>query len=88
MSEPQMMIMMTPTMFREEVEAAVRRALEGGREAPPPELLTGAELCAKLRITRPTLRKYRELGMPSIKAGKGYRYRQADAERWLEARDE
>lgn len=69
------------------VEAAVRRALAGGRS--PPEWLS-AEECADMlgckRSAIPTL--VSRDGLPASRVGRSYRFKRPDVERWLLERAE
>ncbi|GAB2721744.1 MULTISPECIES: AlpA family transcriptional regulator [unclassified Arthrobacter] len=51
------------------------------------ELLTPAELAAKLHKTAPALAqwRYRGMGPKFVKLGSGVRYRASDVEAWLDA---
>ncbi len=50
------------------------------------ELLTTAELCAWLKVTRDTTWKWRKEGMPFIGGGRFIRFRKDDVLQWLNER--
>jgi len=47
------------------------------------ELLTTTELCQWLKITRSTIWKWRQNGMPSMGERKSLRFRKDEVENWL-----
>ncbi len=50
------------------------------------ELLTTAELCEWLKVTREGVWKWRKEGMPYIGGGRFIRFRKDEVLRWLEER--
>lgn len=83
----QRVIITTPTELRQLVEEAVGRALAHvGPAQDGAELVKGDDVCRALRISRPTLKRYRDEGLPFVRAGRCYRYRMAAVRLWLEGR--
>ncbi len=52
------------------------------------QTLTEQEVCAKLQVSKSTLRRWRERGNGPqyIKLERGVRYPEADLEQWIESR--
>jgi predicted DNA-binding transcriptional regulator AlpA len=73
----------------------LRALIRAEREAPhaesapaiaEPLLLTCAKLCARLGVSRASVYRWRNEGMPCIKAGDDFRYILAEVLEWLKAR--
>lgn len=54
------------------------------------ELLTTQELAAELKVSPRTIQRWRAegTGPPTVRAGRGVRYRRRDVNAWLERRDQ
>lgn len=65
---------------------------QGGKEAsgdvPLLPLLTVAELCKVLKISRPTMYTLIGQGLPVIRFGKALRFSSVSVERWVARREE
>jgi excisionase family DNA binding protein len=54
---------------------------------PLPEFLSVAEIAGSLNVAEPTVRRWLRAGdLPALKAGRAYRVRRDDFERWLTER--
>ena len=45
--------------------------------------LTSKELEAKYKVSRATIKKWRDMGMPSYNIGKTTRYKENEVEQWV-----
>jgi excisionase family DNA binding protein len=56
---------------------------------PDPEtIMTADELAAYLRVSRATVyRLFKRRGLPGFRIGVEYRFRRADVDEWIEARE-
>jgi predicted DNA-binding transcriptional regulator AlpA len=48
-------------------------------------LVTSAELCKALKLTRTSIDRYRQKGMPCVKIGVNVRFDQSKVLEWIEA---
>jgi excisionase family DNA binding protein len=87
-SDPARLVVLTPDELREHVREAVADALAEfhAEEAPRPELLTVEQLCHALQISRATLHRLREEGLPELRLGDSLRFRMPDVLTWIEQR--
>lgn len=49
------------------------------------ELMTTDELCEKLKVSRPTIERYRKKGMPYKKVGRLVRFDAKEVMEWINA---
>jgi excisionase family DNA binding protein len=55
---------------------------------PDPEIMTSNELAAYLRVSRATvIRLFKRRNLPGFRIGVDYRFRRADIDEWIEARE-
>jgi len=64
--------------------AAKALALKGA----PAELVSSAEMCRRLGVSRSTLHRLRKEGAPAVRVGDVFRYRADRVIEWFEARKE
>lgn len=81
-------VMLTRAQLRELLHDTVLAALEEYRQGERPEKATlgGAELAAKIGVSRTKVHHLRHAGMPSLKVGDVYRYELAACLAWLRER--
>jgi excisionase family DNA binding protein len=55
---------------------------------PDPEIMTSYEVAAYLRVSRATvIRLFKRRNLPGFRIGVDYRFRRADIDEWIEARE-
>lgn len=76
-----------------QLEALLERAAEAGADraiaavsAPKPELASGAEMAAKLGISRTSMHRLRAEGAPAVRLGDVFKYAPGDVLAWLKTR--
>lgn len=82
-------VVATPEELRELLSEALSEALERHASVgpPPPELVKGEELARLLSVSRTTVHRLRQEGMPAIRMGETFRYHLGDCVEWLRRRD-
>jgi predicted DNA-binding transcriptional regulator AlpA len=78
----------TPGQFRAWLGAELRHLGHEVNGTPNPELVTQRELCRRLSISRATIWRLSEEGLPVVKVGGASRYKPHDVIAWLESRQE
>lgn len=80
-------------LTEEQLASLLEQAAERGaakalalRSVPPPELVSGAEMCRQLGVSRSTLHRFRQQGAPAVPVGDVFRYRPDRMFAWLETR--
>lgn len=83
------LVVATPEELRKLLCEALSEALAGQAAVgpPPPELVKGAELARLLSVSRTTVHRLRQEGMPAIRMGETFRYHLGDCLEWLRRRD-
>lgn len=70
-----MCIVYSETELKSIVKEAIDKAINQKKDAPEDELLTVNEACAYLKISRPTMHRWRKSGViPSTTIGKNVRF--------------
>jgi hypothetical protein len=81
--------LLTEEQLAELLEQAAERGAAKAlalRNVPPPDLVSGAEMCRRLGVSRSTLHRFRQQGAPAVPVGDVYRYRAERVIEWLETR--
>lgn len=65
-----------------------KRKRETGGDGPLLPLLTAAEVCHLLKISRPTMYILIEQGLPVIRFGRAIRFSSGSVQQWIARREE